>query len=55
MNMQSQHWKRLLGKKDEGHIINCIDGKTEAMKSKELDPEYWMSVESGTKASSARR
>lgn len=54
MNMhaykQSQNWKRLLGKKDGGVIINFTDGKTEALKGKELDPEYWMSGESGTKS-----
>lgn len=52
MNIESQHWKRLLGEKDERDITNCTDGKTEPLKSKELDPEYWMSVESGTQAGS---
>lgn len=54
MNMhtykQSQRWKRLLGKKDGGVIINFTDGKTEALKGKEIDPEYWMSGKSRTKA-----
>lgn len=36
------------------HFTHFTDGTSEALRGKDVDPDYWVSRESGTKASSPR-